>query len=631
MSGIYGIFHRDGAPVTSQMLEPLTTAMAHWGPDGQAVWCKESVGLGHLMLHTTPESLDEQLPAAHPHNPDLMITADARIDNRDDILAALDISHTERMSDSKLILLAYEHWGQTCVDKLTGDFAFAIWDRRQQLLFCGRDIMGCKPFYYYTDRRRFIFASDIEGVLACAGVPSQRLNETLLAAYLQEDTCFAEKRHTFLADIVKIPPAHQLVTTANRSHLTRYWSLDSVREVRLSSDEEYATQLRELLFQAVQCRVHSAFPIGSHLSGGLDSSTVTAIAARLLREKKQSLTAYSWSPPPAGELADDEHKMIQALCHRESIECHYIDLKVEDVIRAYMGNFTRQPYEVMLREELTQKQAAQNNVRILLSGWGGDEMITGHGWGYWSTLFLRGRWWQLHREIMALAERSKVAEIRKLRQYAGITRSKVLSPLIPEIIRTSWKGWHSAYPLTCIQPDFATQHRNGVMALRGPSLRERYNVQTMQWRWLDNGHLTRRMEAWAIHGARRQLVYHYPLLDRRILEFGLGVPADQFVQRGCKRSLMRRAVHGLLPEAIQWNSSKAEPAAFDVIGRVMLQALPVLFDKLDTQEHPNPVARYVDLKKVKEAIEQTKQTNEIKREVGVLFNTMACINVLKNS
>jgi len=315
------------------------------------------------MLYTTPESLYEQSPVAHCHHPHLIITADARIDNREYLAAMLNIAPSEQqtMTDSMLILFAYERWGQDCVKKLIGDFAFAIWDQRQQWLFFGRDIMGCKPFYYYNDDRVFVFASDIEGILACSWVP-QRLNEALFALYLQDYASFAEKQHTFFADIVKLPPAHQLVITKKHHQLTRYWSVDCVQDVRLPSDEAYAEQLRELLFEAVRCRVCTPFPVGAHLSDGLDSSTVTAIAAQLLRKQGQTLTAYSWSPTPpsTGECPDDERQLIQTLCDRESIQCHYIDLKVEDVVRTYQRDFTRRPYEMMLREELTQKQAAQN-------------------------------------------------------------------------------------------------------------------------------------------------------------------------------------------------------------------------------------------------------------------------------
>ncbi|MDJ1181917.1 asparagine synthase-related protein [Roseofilum casamattae] len=629
MSGIYGIFYKDGTAVTSEAIAPIENAMASWGKDGRGSWCKESVGLGHLMLHSTPQSLYEKLPVSHPQNPHWVITADARIDNRQDLFAALNITPAESRTipDSTLVLFAYERWGQDCVSRLIGEFAFAIWDRREQKLFCGRDHMGFKPFYYYEDNRCFIFASDIEGVLSRPEVP-HRPNEPLLAAYLQEDTYFPEKRQTFLADIVKLPPAHQLTVTAKSSQLTQYWSLDNVREVRLSSDEAYAEQLRELLFQAVECRIQTPFPVGCHLSGGLDSSSVTAIAAQLLRQKGKTPTAYSWSPPPptTGKCPDDERRLIQLLCQQEGLECQYVDLQVEDVVGTYSRDFSRDPAEMMFREQLVQKQAARNGVRVMLSGWGGDECITGHGWGFLSELFLQGRWRQLHREIRIVSHQEGANLLYALRLDARVAYSKVSRTLIPEPI---WSWWHgpnsrnSCYPLTCINPSFAKQHKDAVMAMRGPSLRERPGVQANQWRWLNNGHLTKRIEAWAVNGDRQGMLYSYPLLDRRILEFGLGSPPEQFVRQGCRRSLMRRAVECILPAAVQQNRSKREAAAFAVLDRVWPPALPALSDRLGLQEGDLLAAKYVDLNKLKEVISQTK---EMKRDVEVLLITLACVN-----
>ncbi|MDJ1173965.1 asparagine synthase-related protein [Roseofilum capinflatum] len=632
MSGIYGIFYKDGTAVTPETIEPMRRAMAAWGKDGQGSWCENSVGLGHLMLHSTPESLHEKLPIAHRQNPNWVMTADARIDNRQELLAALNVPPAEgrTMPDSILILLAYEKWGQDCVSRLIGEFAFALWDRKEQILFCGRDHMGFKPFYYYENDRSFIFASDIEGVLARSEVP-HRPNEPLLAAYLQEDTYFPEKRQTFLADIVKLPPAHQLTVTAKSSQLTQYWSLNNVREVRLPSDEAYAEQLRELLLEAVQCRIRTPFPVGCHLSGGLDSSSVTAIAAQLLRQQGKTPTAYSWSPPPpaTGECPDDERRLIQAVCQQEGIECQYIDLKVEDVVRTYMRDFSRDPAEMMFREQLVQKQAAQDDVRIMLSGWGGDEAITGHGWGFWSELFLRGRWRKLHREIRCLSQQEGANLLYALRLDARVAYKKVLLPLIPEAI-WSWRygrnSRSSCYPITCINPSFAQQHEDAVLSMRGPSLQESPGVQENQWRWLNNGHLTKRIEAWAVNGDRQGLLYSYPLLDRRILEFCLGTPPEQFVQQGCGRSLMRRAVEGILPAAVQWNRSKREAAAFAVLDRVWPAALPVLSDRLCRKEGDLPAAKYVDLNKLEEVISQTK---EMKRDVEVLLITLACVNCFR--
>lgn len=627
MSGIYGIFYKEGMPVTPETIGPIQRAMVHWAKDGQGLWCEGSLGLGHVMLHSTPESVYEHLPAAHPQDPDLVISADARLDNRQELLSALNVPSAEGVTlpDSILILSAYRQWGQDCVGRLIGAFAFVLWDGRQQLLLCGRDHMGFKPFYYYEDARCFVFASDIEGVLAHPEVP-QRMNEPLLAAHLQEDTYFAEKRQTFWIDIVKLPPAHQLVVSARGSRLAQYWSIDTVSEVRLSSDEAYAEQLRELLFQAVQCRIRTPFPVGCHLSGGLDSSSITAIAAQLLSQQGTAPTAYSWSPPPppTDQGLDDERRLIQLVCQQENIKCRYVDLKASDVVRHYKRDFSRDPAEMMLREHLVQEQAAQDHVRIMLSGWGGDEAITGHGWGFWSGLFLQGRWGKLQREIHLLSQHTGASRLGSLGIDAHVAYSKVLLPLIPEPIWTQWHGWKGGYPLTCIDPGFAQQHRDAVRAMRGPSLRERPGVQRMQWRWLNNGHLTKRIEAWAVNGARQGLLYAYPLLDRRILEFCLGTPPEQFVQQGWKRFLMRRAMGNILPTAVQWHPSKTEAAAFSALGDAWLSGLTILYDQIRIEGRDSRASRFVDLKKLEEAISQTKA---MRSDVEVLLITLSCINM----
>jgi asparagine synthase (glutamine-hydrolysing) len=281
---------------------------------------------------------------------------------------------------------------------------------------------------------------------------------------------------------------------------------------------------------------------------------------------------------------------------------------------------------MMLREELVQKQAAQDNIRIMLSGWGGDEGITGHGWGFWSQLFLQGRWQKLRQEIRCLSQQEGANLLYALRLDARVAYDKVFMPLVPEPIRSRWRGRMSSYPITCINPSFAKQHQGAVVAMRGPSLRERPGVQQNQWRWLNNGHLTKRMEAWAVNGARQGLLYSYPLLDRRILEFCLGTPPEQFVQQGWKRSLMRRAIDGILPARLQWHCSKIEEGAFAVLDRVLLPALPALSDRLGLHKGNHPAARYVDLNQLQEGISQTK---ELKPDLEVLLNTLACINCFR--
>lgn len=271
MSGILGIFNLDGRPVDPQCLKDMWSILSHRGPDGGSVWMDGAIGLGHQMLWTTPESLIEQMPFIKP-GPGLAIVADARIDNREELITKLALKNEPATSrtDSQLILSAYEKWGEDCVDRLIGDFAFAIWDGRAQSLFCARDHFGIRPFYYfYKNGSCFLFATEIKSLLTVPIVP-RRLNETRVADYL--DSFVEDEEITFYQDIKRLPRSQLLRISRTACKFRQYWSLDPKHEIRFSSNEEYAEAFREQFFQAVACRLRSAFPVGASLSGGLDSS-----------------------------------------------------------------------------------------------------------------------------------------------------------------------------------------------------------------------------------------------------------------------------------------------------------------------------------------------------------------------
>ncbi|MEM6753927.1 MAG: lasso peptide isopeptide bond-forming cyclase, partial [Cyanobacteria bacterium P01_C01_bin.38] len=276
MSGIVGIRYLDKRPVDSESISKMIDVLAHRGPDGADIWVDGCVGLGHLMLQTTPESLIEKLPYCNQSG-DLAITADARIDNRDELIAALQINNrpADKIVDSELILAAYEKWGEDCPNHLLGDFAFAIWDKRKQILFCARDHMGVKPFYYYYYDNTFVFGSEIKALLCLEEVP-RRLNEVRIADYL--NLMLEDKVITSYRGILRLPPAHIMVVSLQGINSKCYWWLDRNREIKLDSDAAYAEEFRKIFTEAVRCRLRSAFPIVSQLSGGLDSSSVTCVA-----------------------------------------------------------------------------------------------------------------------------------------------------------------------------------------------------------------------------------------------------------------------------------------------------------------------------------------------------------------
>lgn len=563
MSAICGMVNREGQPIEAQEIDRVMTALEVYGHDGVDVWREGTAALGHQMLHITPESLQEKLPWQDEVT-GLVITADARLDNREELLAALAISPQtgQEISDSQLILKAYIKWGDRCPQKLLGDFAFAIWDTRNQKLFCARDIIGTRPFYYYSSNNLFVFASDINGVLAHSIVPRQ-YNESLLGAYLlQKDITFAQKYLTFYERVYKLPPAHCLTLTPTKEEIKSYWSPENVSQIELASEAEYRGKLRELLDRAIKCRLRSAFPIGAHLSGGLDSSAIAVIASRVLQASGQYLIGFSWSPPltKVEECVEDERTFVEEICNREQIKCHYVSLSGQDLTDIRKRDFTSEPTEMLYFEQQVQTEAAQQDMRVLLSGWGGDEALTFNGRGYFAELFQQGRWWTLYRELKL---RSELYGLNLRRPFF----EKVILPLLPDSMysrleylmnKTDSLATQSAY----IQPQFAKRIQSHIEQLphEPQLLRERTGIRTNQCMLLNHGHLTNRIESWAISGAKNKLVYSYPLLDRRILEFALGIPVDLFFKHGWKRYLFRSATESMLPDKVRWNKTKREPA-----------------------------------------------------------------------
>jgi len=604
VSGIYGVVALDGAPVARETLAPMAAAMSFYGPDGHGQWCGESAGLGHLMLHVAPESLSERQPASLRAAPHLIIAADARIDNRDELFDALGVPRAGRdqTPDSSLILLAYERWGEQCPKRLLGDFAFAIWNNRERTLFCARDPFGCKPFVYHYSDRRFIFASDVNGVLARLETAS--LNEPLIAAYLQMKTYHAEKKLTFFENIVKLEPAHSATLSAAGLKTSRYWSPEEVGEVRLPDERDYADQLAFLFRQAMQCRVRSAFPVGSHLSGGLDSSSVTILASRLLRARGKELATFSWSPAPdvfASGHPEGEYARIDAICRQENISCEYLPATTASVIETFQRDFTVEPMAMMAREANVQARAKSRQVRVILSGWGGDDAVT-CGAVTSPVEFLHNRQWSGFRA----AARS--------RPIAGLLRELAVVSLPDSLYALTTGNAFQTLKNPCIGPEFAHRYQQEVRAMRAPLFRRLPGIRANMCRYLDNGHLTMRMEHWAGSGARNGLVYRYPMLDRRLVEFALGTISSQFKPRDQRRSQFRNAAADLLPAFIDWESVKHETATLLALQNEHIKAHSDWADHLISQ---NYAGKFVDPARIRASVDAAVKSGRMKDLSGV--------------
>ena len=316
VSGIFGIFDFNGQPVARESLEAMRDSMAYWGPDGSALWQDGPIGIGHLLLHNTPQASGESLPLRDPAT-GIVLTAHARIDNREELIGELQITNYElgmansersAIPDGALILQAYLRWGEGCAHHLVGDWAFAAWDPRQHALFIARDPCGISSLYTYRSSRCFAFASCIKALLALPDVP-QRPNLFRIAQVLTSWP--GDGVQTVYEEIFQLPPAHTLTVTPEKAESRQYWFLEEVPRVRLGSDEAYVEAFLEVYAEAVRCRTltlpltPNPSPRGrggqgvrvcATLSSGLDSGSVCALAARELHAHGKRLLAFTSVP-----------------------------------------------------------------------------------------------------------------------------------------------------------------------------------------------------------------------------------------------------------------------------------------------------------------------------------------------
>jgi asparagine synthase (glutamine-hydrolysing) len=592
MSAIVGIYYLDGRPVDQMDLERMTATLNHRGPDGAGVWREETIGLGHRLLCTTQESLAEKLPLVSKSG-DLVISADARIDNRSELIGLLGLNDRApgEIADSELIVAAYEKWGESCPERLLGDFVFVLWDFRRQMLFGARDHFGVKPlYYYYHPDHVFACASEIKALLCLPEVP-RRLNEVQVADYLEG--IFEDKASTFYQDILRLPPAHSVTVSAQGTRLHCYWMLDPSSELRLGSDEEYAAAYREIFTEAVRCRLRSAFAIGSHLSGGLDSSSVTCVAHTLL-EKTPTRQLHTFSNIFDDVPQCDERPFINAVLDQGGYFSHYVHADrsspLVDLERVFwhqdepsIGPNHFLPWEL-------NRAASQAGVRVILDGFDGDTTVS-HGAVRFTELAYAGQWATFALEANAVSQHFKVSpvgllqayglpyleelarkqrwvafvfSINQINRYFQASRRELLwrhglRPFIPsQLLNGQRVSRNGIDPI--IKPDFARsvglQERR--RALHGERVNPPRTVREDQWRALTSGLFTSVLELSDRCAAAFSVEVRHPFMDKRLIELCLALPPEQKLHQGWGRIVMRRAMVDILPEEICWRGGKTD-------------------------------------------------------------------------
>jgi asparagine synthase (glutamine-hydrolysing) len=584
-------------------------------PDERGEWVAGPVALGHLLVRLTPEDSFERQPLASPDGR-YVLCADLRLDNREELARELGIAPAtaRELPDSSFVMGAYRKWGERCPERLLGDFAFALWDSRERRLFCARDHMGVRPFYYFHGAETFAFATAIKGLLALPEVP-RLLNETALADYLvllEEDL-----EATFYEGVLRLPAAHTLVVDAEgRCRLSRYWSPDPGRELRLGSDTEYREAFREQMNRAVERRLRSSGPSAVMLSGGLDSSSVACLAARALAHRGERLIAVSAVLPEDHEGPErDEWDHIQAVAAQEpNIEGHRVTAEgtglLTDLEAAFEINDEpfRDLFHYMTRALV--RTAAERGATNLLWGLGGDHLVSSKAQGYLAELARSGRLRVLMRELRG---RVRLGD----KSFKTLLKNELIAPLLPEPFISAYRRLRGRSPIrdwiasSMISPDFA--RRVGLeerlkdfgLAQGVPSFN---TVRAHQHRDIVSSANARAMEYAAHLGAALGLRLQTPLFDKQLLEHCLALPVEQKARDGWPRWAIRSGLEGVLPTQIQWRRDKS-PFSPDFFRRVSRDR--ELIGKVLESTGADEAARsYLDIGRIRDGLD-TRSGNQM--------------------
>lgn len=569
MSGIAGIFHRDDSPYDPADIESMRAGIRHRGEDAAGVWQNGNVSFAHQALWTTPEAVGEPMPLVSADN-SLVITADARLDNRADLLRDLggtdEGARLERQSgDGEFILAAYRRWGAQTPEKLLGDFAFAIWDNTNQRLFAARDHFGVKPFFYTLAQQRdghnaFAFASEINALLQLPWV-ARKVNEQWMASYLL--LSLDDKQATLYDGVQRLPPGHSLVVNRDSSQprLRSFWSLNSHREIRFRRDEDYSEAFREIFTEAVKCRLRSNMPVGSTLSGGLDSSSITVVA-RDIQAARGAPTLPTFSAIYDEMVDCDERTYINSVIAQGGIEPHFGHPDRHSPLRTAeeIDRMTGLPDEPVLNPQtplhwVLYEAARGVGVRVLLDGLGGDVTIS-HSRGYFAELFIKGQWLTLADEARAM-KRLYGHTLRNTILHSVIGR---LTPAaIRRLARPTLRAKTLAVPIVPFSSAFAQRIGTAAIAARSEARRQARVTDSRQEHFaiLTSGAndfslnlLDRTSALFGIEG-------RYPFYDRRLAEFCLALPANQKMRAGTTRFIIREALKEALPAEIYKRRDKA--------------------------------------------------------------------------
>ena len=541
-------------------LKRMTDALSHRGPDGEGFWFDEDekVGLGHRRLSIIDLSEAASQPMEY-QSANYVITFNGEIYNYLELKNTLlkQGHYFQSDSDTEVLLAAYAQWGEYCLDKVDGMFAFAIWDKKKEVLFCARDRFGEKPFYYHADGEKFVFASELKALWAF-GIDRSPSKGKVYDFLLFNTTSDAKKKEeTFYEGIYSLPPSHSLILDKRGQISTKnYWNIDRVKIDDRIELEEAREKFLELLNTSVIRRMRSDVPIGCSLSGGLDSSSILSLVNRQL-DKNSSLSSYS-ARFQDFELDEGDfiEKVLSANPNVEGNQIFISEVELQEQFDEVMkiqdepfGSFS------ILAQNLVFKAAAKNGTKVMLDGQGADEYLAGYTYFfdiYYQELF-RKQPSRFQSEIKAFGKHSANYQLPNFKERVRNRFPKAFKSLAD--FRRAFEDPESKL-FSGLHPEFVREYRSRSNPRNFSS-----DLNTaLKTATFDKG-LEELLRYADRNSMSHSLEVRLPFLNPKLVNFVFSLPRSLLIHNAWSKFILRKAMESILPQEIVWRTDKVGFAA----------------------------------------------------------------------
>ncbi|PEQ10233.1 hypothetical protein B2G71_23455 [Novosphingobium sp. PC22D] len=606
MSAIHGIVRFDGASADADTLDRMARTLAHRGPDGSDRLALDAVGFGHCLMRVNVEDFHEAQPIWEDG---LLIVADMRLDNREELAEALGIADEAlgAISDSALLARAWRHWGEDCVERLLGDFVFAVHDTRTKQSWLVRDPMGQRALFYHHGEGFLAFASEVKALWAIEGVP-RKLSRAWIGRMLLHPVA-APREDTAFEEIFALPGGTALrFEVGGAMTRRRYWRPRPAARHEGLDEAYYVKTLRDTLEEVVACRVRRLIhPPALMFSGGFDSGTIAALAGPYAAAKGHRVIAItSVLPPGEQRLLRNARAAVDAFADRADLDIRYYDNAGDDYFDTVEESFaaTEDVSGTSRVRTAMHRIAREGGARLIMDGHGGDYTVNVNAPTMLGRILLRGHFRRFLRELRA---RKRFTG----RSLASLVYRDVLSVLIPERYRHGMarlaRGGKPLWRTRMSRDEFAAEMiRQGFV--NPGRLRNPFGYKRWRKRWL---HLLEvgifEAAGYSRRAAAAGLDFTRPFLDPRVVEFALAIPEAYQFRDGRERYLSRKAFADILPEKLisrRPGNDQEEPDLFR-----MASSAPTVLCDLAATNGGGSAARYIDFDKLAKALDDLDETS----------------------